>query len=406
MTLNPETESLTWNPVIAPADRRRLIAALSDLVATESVNPSLSATGSGESRIAGVTERLMESAGLTVARFEPEPGRPTVVGRVGGGGGGPTLMLNAHYDTVGVEGMDAPFDPVVRGDRLFGRGSYDMKGALAACIESAALLGDAGVELAGEVLVAAVADEEYASIGTADLVRRRASGDIVFDAAIVTEPTSLKLCVAHRGFTWIEVVTRGRAAHGSRFREGIDANLHMGRVLGRLDALLQDLQARPGHPLLGPPSLHAALIEGGLGISTYSPECRLRIERRTVPPETREEVEAEIAGIVADLAAADDTFAAEWRTFFHREPFETTPDAPIAAVVSRATESVLGSAPEVVGDSPWMDSALTAAAGVDTVVIGPHGAGAHASEEWVDLDSCARLAEILAHAAIEYCGTA
>lgn len=387
------------------ANAARLTDCLAELVTTDSVNPSLSPGAGGETVIAGVAAEWMTSAGLTATRFEPEPGRPSVVGRLAGSGGGPTLMLNAHYDTVGVEGMEAPFDAVVSEGRMFGRGAFDMKGALASCIEAAALLVETGVALSGDVLVAAVADEEYASIGTTDLIERRAAGELSFDAAIVTEPTALELCVAHRGFTWLEIVTKGRAAHGSRYREGVDANLHMGRVLSRLEALLDRLQADPGHPLLGPPSLHAALIEGGLGISTYSPECRLRVERRTVPPETRQQVEGEIAAILAGLATEDPGFEAEWSTFFHREPFETSPDAPIARVVGSAAETVLGAPARVIGDSPWMDSALLASAGVDTVVLGPAGAGAHAAVEWVDLESCLRLAEILAEAAVAYCGT-
>ena len=388
------------------ADRRRLRAVLADLVATDSVNPTLMPGGAGEAAIARVTARHMREAGLDVARYEApaEPDRPSVVGRLRGAGGGRNLMLNAHYDTVGVEGMADPFAANVVDGRLYGRGAYDMKGALAACIEAARLLRDAGARLAGDVLVAAVADEEYASLGTADLLARRERGELHFDAAIITEPTSLDLCVAHRGFTWIEITTRGRAAHGSRYRDGVDANLRMGRVLHRLEGLVENLLARPGHPLLGPPSLHAALIEGGTGISTYAPRCTLRVERRTVPLETQESVEGEIARILDALRAEDPSLEVEWRTFFHREPFETTPDAPIAACVSRAARDVLGRLPAAVGDSPWMDSALTQAAGVDSVVIGPHGAGAHADVEWVDLDSCARLAEILAGAAVDYCG--
>ncbi len=377
---------------------------LTDLVATNSVNPTLAEGAPGEAEIARLTTRHMREAGLEVARYEPEAGRPSVIGRLAGAAGGPVLMLNAHYDTVGVEGMEAPFSPRIRDGRLYGRGAYDMKGALAACIEAAQLLRESGTRLAGDVLVAAVADEEYASLGTADLLRRRARGELTFDAAIVTEPTALDLCVAHRGFTWIEITTRGRAAHGSRYREGIDANLRMGRVLHRLEAFIEELQSRPGHPLLGPPSMHAALIEGGSGISTYSPSCTLQVERRTVPPETRESVEGEISTILDDLRAEDPSLEVACSTFFHREPFETTPEAPIAACVSRAARTVLGRAPEVIGDAPWMDSALTQAAGVDSIVIGPSGAGAHADVEWVDLASCARLAEILAEAAADYCG--
>ena len=385
-------------------DPQRLETAISDLVATDSVNPTLVPEAAGEADIARVTTRHMLRAGLAVSRYEPEPGRPSVVGRLRGTGGGPTLMLNAHYDTVGVEGMEAPFAARIEDGRLYGRGAFDMKGALAACIEAARILHASGIRLAGDLLVAAVADEEYASLGTADLLARRARGELDFDAAIVTEPTSLDLCVAHRGFTWIEIRTRGRAAHGSRYRDGVDANLRMGRVLHRLEGLIEDLLARPGHALLGPPSMHAALIEGGTGISTYAPRCTLRIERRTVPPETRASVEDEVSRLLDDLRTEDPSLEVEWETIFHREPFETAPDAPIAACTARAARKVLGRDPAVIGDSPWMDSALTQAAGVDSVVIGPRGEGAHADEEWVDLDSCARLAEILAEATLEYCG--
>ncbi|WP_419948880.1 M20/M25/M40 family metallo-hydrolase [Candidatus Palauibacter sp.] len=387
-----------------PVDPRRLTAVLADLVATDSVNPTLVPGAAGEAAIARVTTRHMLKAGLAVSHYESAPGRPSVVGRLRGTGGGATLMFNAHYDTVGVQGMEAPFAASVERGRLYGRGAYDMKGALAACIEAARMLHDSGARLSGDILVAAVADEEYASLGTADLVARRARGELPFDAAIVTEPTSLDLCVAHRGFTWIEITTRGRAAHGSRYRDGVDANLRMGRVLHRLEGLIEDLLSRPGHPLLGPPSLHAALVEGGTGISTYSPHCTLRIERRTVPPETQASVEAEISDLLDDLRTEDPSLEVEWKTYFHREPFETTSDAPIAACTARAARRVLGRDPAVIGDSPWMDSALTQAAGVDSVVIGPHGEGAHADVEWVDLDSCAQLAEILAEAAVEYCG--
>ncbi|WP_420441277.1 M20/M25/M40 family metallo-hydrolase [Candidatus Palauibacter sp.] len=386
------------------ADPLRLTTTLADLVAIDSVNPTLVEGASGETEIARLTSRHMREAGLEVARYEPEAGRPSVVGRLAGAGDGPALMLNAHYDTVGVEGMEAPFSPSIRDGRLYGRGAYDMKGALAACIEAARLVGGSGTRLAGDVLVAAVADEEYASLGTADLLERRARGELAFDAAIVTEPTSLDLCVAHRGFTWIEITTRGQAAHGSRYREGVDANLRMGRVLHRLEALSEELQSRPGHPLLGSPSMHAALLEGGSGISTYSARCTLQVERRTVPPETRKSVEYEIAAMLEGLRAEDPSLEVAWSTFFHREPFETTPEAPIVACVSHAARRVLGRTPEIIGDSPWMDSALTQAAGVDSVVIGPHGAGAHADVEWVDLESCARLAEILTEAAADYCG--
>ena len=202
-------------------------------------------------------------------------------------------MLNAHTDTVAADEMEEPFSGALRDGRVYGRGSFDMKGGLAAMMGAAKSLADAGCPHGGEVLLAAVADEEYASLGTADLI-----GKYRVDGAIVTEPTALDLCLAHKGFIWIEVLVHGRAAHGSRFDLGVDANMRMGRVLADLDRLEQDLRARPPHPLVGPPSLHAATLSGGTGLSTYAASCTLQIERRTIPGEKTERVLEEIEDIL------------------------------------------------------------------------------------------------------------
>jgi acetylornithine deacetylase len=223
------------------------------------------------------------------------------------------------------------------------------------------------------------------------------------DAAIVTEPTNLEICLAHKGYIWFDVETRGKAAHGSRFTEGIDANLRMGRFLAGLDRLERTLRTGPAHPLVGPPSLHAALLNGGSGLSTYAARCNLKIERRTVPGETEAAALAEVQSIVDDLTAADPTFQAAITPFFVRQPFEVSPEADIVRVLATAAGDVLGRQPAFVGDTPWMDAALLAEAGIDTVVMGPRGAGEHSIEEWVDLASVFQTAEILARAAIAYC---
>jgi acetylornithine deacetylase len=381
-----------------PIDREYLTQTLAGLVRINSINPTLVPGGAGEAEIAAYTADSLRSIGLDTAIHEPQPGRPSVVGILRGDGGGRSLMLNAHYDTVGVAGMAEPFSGAVQDGRLYGRGAYDMKGSLAAGMAAAKALVDAGVSLAGDLLVAAVADEEYASLGTADLIER-----YEVDAAIVTEPTELDICLAHKGFIWLEVETLGRAAHGSRFDLGVDANMRMGRFLTELEELERALRARPGHPLVGPPSLHAAMIEGGTELSAYAARCRLRIERRTIPGETEEQVMAELQTIVDRLAAADPSFQATLRSFFVREPFEVSPGAAIVQSLSRAAERVLGRTPRMVGDTPWMDSAMLAAAGVETVVIGPAGAGSHSHEEWVEVESVVRLAEILAETARSYC---
>jgi acetylornithine deacetylase len=385
--------------VTITVDRDYLVETLAGLVKINSINPTLIPGSAGEAEIAAYTAGSLRRIGLEVSVHEPEPGRPSVVGILPGHGGeGRSLMFNAHYDTVGVEGMAEPFSAAVRDGRLYGRGAYDMKGSLAAGMAAAKALVDAGISLAGDLLVAAVADEEYASLGTAGLVERYR-----VDGAIVTEPTELEICLAHKGFIWLEVETFGRAAHGSRFDLGLDANMRMGRFLAELEKLEQDLRARPGHSLVGPPSLHAAIIQGGTELSAYAAHCRLQIERRTIPGETEAQAVAELQRLIDRLAAADPTFRAELKPFFVREPFEVQPTAGIVQALSDAATQVLGQRPKIAGQTPWMDSALLAAAGVETVVMGPAGAGAHAQEEWVELESVVQLAQVLAETALRYC---
>ena len=379
-------------------DRPFIVRTLTDLVRINSVNPSIATDGAGEAEIAAYIAKTLAAIGLEAGTFDSAPGRTTAVGTLRGTGGGRSLMLNGHADTVGVEGMADPFSGEVRDGRVYGRGAHDMKGSLAACIGAAKMLADARVALRGDLILAAVADEEYGSLGTADLVTRCRP-----DAAIVAEPTSLQVCLAHKGYIWIEVETTGRAAHGSRFTEGVDAVMRMGRFLAALDRLERALREGPAHALVGPPSLHAAMIQGGTGLSTYADSCRLKIERRTVPGETVDAAVEQIRAIAAKLAAEDPTFFAVVRPFFSREPFEVSPDAAIVRAITGAATTVLGRTPAFVGDSPWMDSALLAAAGIETVVMGPIGAGEHSAVEWADIDSVVRMAEILARTAMDYC---
>ncbi len=379
-------------------DPERLTRTLADLVRIDSINPSLVDGAAGEAEIAAYVARDLEDAGLEVHRHEPEPGRVSTVGVLRGTGGGRSLMLNAHADTVGVDGMADPFSGKVEDGRLYGRGAYDMKGSLAACLAAARCVAG-GERLAGDLVIAAVADEEHASLGTADLLDR-----YPVDGAIVTEPTELQICRAHKGFVWLEVTTRGRAAHGSRFDLGVDANLAMGRVLHELARLEAELRRRLPHELVGPPSLHAATLAGGSGLSTYAERSTLQIERRTVPGESAEQVEAEVGELLERLRAADPGFEAELTTLLVREPFEVPAGAGIVRELEAASAAALGETPRHAGEHPWMDSALLAGAGVETVVMGPCGAGAHAAEEWVDLDSVHRLAEILVETARRWCG--
>lgn len=379
-------------------DSTYAVQTLTDLVQINSVNPELSPNGAGETAVAAYVTQALRKLGLDVTTYELGPKRMNVVGVLKGTGNGRSLLLNAHMDTVGVGGMADPFGAVVRDGCLYGRGSQDMKGSLAAMMAAVKALVDGGVQLAGDVLLTAVADEEYASIGTDDLVRH-----VTADAAIVTEPTDMSLCRAHRGFIWFEVETIGRAAHGSRYNEGVDAITHMGRFLVELEALGQELLQRPPHPLAGPPSIHASLLQGGSELSVYPARCTLKLERRTIPGETVAQATAELQAIIDRLAAADPAFRATVRPFFDREPFEVAADAPIVQALAQASTAVLRQPPAHTGATFWTDAAILAAAGIDTVLMGPVGAGLHSDEEWVEVQSVLDLAQILAETAVEFC---
>lgn len=380
-------------------DNDYILQALSDMVQINSVNPSLSPAGKGEAEMAEYIADSLSDLNLSVTTYEIEPGRMNVLGVLKGSGGGRSLLLNAHMDTVGIDGMlSDPFGADIRYGRLYGRGAQDMKGSLAAMIGAAKALVDAGIDLAGDLLVTAVADEEHASIGAYDLVQR-----VTADAAIVTEPTDLTLGRAHRGLIWYDVETFGKAAHGSRFQEGIDANMHMGRFLAQLDNLEQELRHRTPHPLVGPPSLHAARIQGGTEINIYAAHCILKIDRRTIPGETKGEVTAELQAIIDRLAAEDVNFSATLKPTLEREPFEVGPDVEIIQVLEQAITRRTGTITHHSGQSFWTDAAILAAAGIQTALVGPTGGGLHSEEEWVDIKSVIDLTAILADTAINFC---
>ena len=351
-----------------------------ELVAIESVNPDLVATGSGESKIAAFVASWLAAEGLAVQVVEPVPGRASVIGVLAGAGGGTSLMLNAHMDTVGAGGMKDPFAPIVREGRVYGRGAYDMKGSLAAIMIAAREAKK--LKLHGDVIVAAVADEEVASVGTAAVLKR-----VEADAAIVTEPTEMRLCLAHKGFAWLEVETRGVAAHGSRPDLGVDAVGHMGRILTEVLELDRRLRAGRGHLLLGTGTIHASLIEGGQELSTYPARCVVKLERRTIPGEDGASALREIEEVIAAARVADPALEASAELLMERPPSQLGADSFVTEAVEKAATEELRRKPEVIGVAYWMDMALSNAVGIPTVAFGPSGEGAHADVEWVDLAS-------------------
>jgi acetylornithine deacetylase len=372
------------------------ISLLRRLVSIDSVNPSLVAGARGEGAIAAAVADHMRELGMDVHLQEVAPGRPNVIGVLDGGEPGPALMFCGHLDTVGTEGMTSPFEPVERDGRLFGRGAQDMKGGVAAMIDAVRVAAERGFRR-GRLIVAAVVDEEYASIGADALVTAWHA-----DMAVVTEPTDLKIGVAHKGFVWLEIDVRGRAAHGSRPRDGRDAILHMGRVLHRLEALDRELQSRTPHRLMGTASLHASIINGGQELSSYPERCLLQMERRTVVGEDAEVSLGEVQAILEALRREDDGFRAEARVTFSRPPYEIPHGHQLPVALTSALAS-MGRTGDEVGMSFWTDAAVLGAAGVPTVLFGPGGAGLHGREEYVNIadviacrDALASLAGALA----------
>jgi acetylornithine deacetylase len=344
----------------------------------------------GEGTCARLLARVLREWGFAVHLQEVAPGRPNVVARIGPAGG-PALLLNGHLDTVGVEGMThAPWDPAIRDGRIFGRGSADMKGGIAAMCTAAWRAAQGG--LAGEVIIAAVVDEEYQSSGTRALL----DAGIRADAAIVTEPTRLAVCPAHKGFVWADLEVRGVAAHGSRHDVGVDAIAMAALVVADLEDWQQRVLTTRAHPLLGRPSLHASFIKGGSGLSTYPEHCTVTLERRTVPGEQPADFVRELEESVARVRASHPALDAVVKPGFAQAPNEVAASHRVVAALGAALERA-GRRPAVEGLSCWTDAALLTSAGIPAVCFGPGDiAVAHAAEEYAPVSEVETATSVLA----------
>lgn len=384
------------------------------LVAIDSVNPTLVPGGAGEHEIARFVERWAADNGLASRVIRSPDGRPNVMvgataadlrdagaGAAGGTApGAPSLMLYGHLDTVGLGSMASPLEARIDGDRLMGRGAYDQKAGLAAALVAAreAAREATGMGSRGRVIVVAVADEEAESTGIQEVLRHVRAA-----AAVITEPTEMAVAIAHRGFAWIEIEVRGKAAHGSRPHLGVDAIFRTGPVITALERYTERLAARR-HDLLGAGLLHASLISGGSEMATLPDRCLLSVERRTLPGETPEQVLGEVEAVLDACRAADPALVASARVTLARDPFEIAADDPFVALVRGATARATGTPPELTGLSFWADSAYTAAAGIPTVLLGPPGEGAHADDEWVSVSGTLACARALVEVARSFCG--
>lgn len=370
------------------------------LVRVDSRNPDLVAGAPGESEVAQALAQVLEQWGFTVSLQPVVDGRPNVVARIGKTGGR-SLMFNGHLDVVGVDGMThAPFDAQSVDGKLFGRGATDMKGGVAAMCAAAWRAAQSGIN--GEIVVAAVVDEEWQSAGTRCLIER----GVRADACIVTEPTRMAIAPAHKGFTWTEVTFTGRAAHGSRYDVGVDAIRHCGLLLTELDRIEREELVRRTHPLLGHASLHASSVSGGSGWSTYPDRCVVEVERRTVPGESPDDAVREMEGALARVTASAPGLRGDVRHVFSQWPSDVALDAPIVQALSSAMRAT-GESVTIEGLSAWTDAALLNAAGIPAICYGPGDISlAHSATEWVVEQEITRATDVLARLAGDWCGAA
>lgn len=372
------------------------VALAAELISIDSVNPSLVPGAAGEAAIAEFCATWLAARGFEVTRVGSAD-RPSIVA-VKRGSGGRSLMLNAHLDTVAA--TREQLAPVVRDGKLVGRGAFDTKGGVAALMTAAA-----AAECSGDIIVTLVADEEFGSRGTEEVLAA-----FTADAAIVVEPSELELTVAHRGFAWFEVTITGRAAHGSMPAQGIDAIAHARRVMDALDFLESELEAAAAHPLLGRGTVRVATITGGVDAATVAPSATLTIERRFLPGESPDFVEQQLRLALLPLldrpdsaTVSDNTASATLTRLVARGAFEADPTSPIVDIVARATADVTGSAVRR-GEPFWTDAGLVVGAGIPCLVIGVAGGGAHADVEWATTESMTQLTEVLRRSIEEFCG--
>ncbi len=373
---------------------------LKDLIRIDSVNPSLVRGGKGELAISEFIAKRLDEIGLETEMMEVEKGRPNVVGILRGEGGGSSLMLNGHTDTVGVDGMEIdPFDPVVKEGRIYGRGAADMKNGLAAMMAATKAIVDSKVKLKGDLIVAGVADEEYASLGTERLVK-----DLKTDAAIVCEPTDLAVGIAHKGFVWLAITVHGKAAHGSRPELGVDAIFKMRKVMDGVENFQQRVFSKMSHALLGRPTLHASTIEGGKGLSTYPDFCKLQLEIRTIPGISGSELTQQFNEMLTNISMEDRQFKGELTPMFERGPFEIAPDTKIVQTLRSSISKVLGMETPYIGMSGWLDSEIICKAGMPVAIFGPGGVGEHAAIEYAEVDQLGAATKVLASSIEDFCG--
>jgi acetylornithine deacetylase len=382
-----------------PITQAEAVDLLTAMVRIESVTPWLIPTGSGEAEIAKFIAEWLAGTGAEIEIVEVQPGRPNVLARLRGTGGGPTLCVNAHTDTVGFANWpDTALVPRIDGDLMYGLGVADDKSGCAAGMLVLRSLAASGARLRGDLLVACVADEEGISIGSEHL-----AGYPGIDAAIVIEPQQTDmLVVEHQGFGWIDVITHGVAAHGSAPDEGVDAIVHLAEVISRLHRLDREVFIKNPSTMNGRTVFHTGTISGGTDYATYPNRATLGIEIGTQPGEHLSDRVAEIEAIFAEIAEDEPGFRGEVAVQLDRDPFLAQGHERLQEVLAASMTDVLGRQPIITGLNAWTDAALMQAAGIPTILIGATGGNFHAPDEWLSLSEFMKLCTILEQAAIRF----
>jgi len=367
-----------------------VIELLAEMVRLPSVNPGGKAPGTdteGEERMTAFVRKYLEERGVQCALQQVSPGRANVIAEVRGESDR-TVVLETHMDTVSVEAMTIePFEPAVGEGLVHGRGSCDAKASLAAMMTAMVRIAQ-DQPPPDSCVLAAVVDEEFGYTG----VKRFLDDCGEIAGAVVGEPTMLEVVIAHKGAVRWQVITRGVSAHSSDPAKGVNAIYKMARVLQALEAYADALASREGHPLVGGPTLSVGTIQGGSAVNIVPETCEALVDRRLIPGERIDEVEADLLAFVRGELDGRADF--ELAGILKDPPLETSEDAEVVARLKAAAEAVVGEA-KLVGAAYGTDASKFAQAGIPAIVCGPGDiAQAHTADEWIAAEQVERAADL------------
>ncbi|MGP0064525.1 MAG: M20 family metallopeptidase [Isosphaeraceae bacterium] len=358
---------------------------LSELVAIPSVNPMgrpIVGEGFLEGRMTDYLEGWFRGLGVECRREPISPGRDNLMAWYEAPQARRTILFDVHQDTVPTDGMTIPpFEPAIDAGRLYGRGSCDVKGSMAAMLSAFARLVRERPAGSASVLMACTVDEEFTHTGSS----RLAEMDHGAELAIVAEPTLLNLVHCHKGALRWKIRTSGIACHSSTPHKGVNAIYRMGRVLEALESYAGTLSRSTPHPILGPPSLSVGRIEGGQSVNIVPDWCEIEVDRRLLPGEEPERCREELRSLLADRLGGLDgiEFGQPWVSMPALAPRASRWLEPLGDAVARA----IGRQPDVMGVPFGTDAGPINAAGTPCVVFGPGDiAQAHTKDEWIDLE--------------------